>query len=704
MSWLEATATRRLRPLVPGDRHKPRVLSCFSIQGTTMPRSMRALTLSLFGLLLLSCGGGGNGGGPVGISPPGNFAVAQGTTFDDLTFSWTPSPSSVDGYNLDGAVGSEAFSQINTDLIPKDTIGGALSLNPAMPEQLDLHFRIRSQSGTTYSSYAQANYRRGIKPASTLSGSFDPIARGISLSWVKNTLVADGVSLQRRVFGQTGPSPYAPLPPILVNATSYVDYDIQEGVTYGYQVIYTKGTESSAPVATDGLYFNLAAPGHFTVSTDTVSATLTWVPQSKLATELRIVRSSIQSWPLPTDTPIAVLPPTATSYQDQGLAPGQGYTYRVASFNALRDEFATSPAVSAILKPQPVDSLVFQSQLLLLPAAPGTQMDAQGDWLQWPVQLADQSFGLVTTTPSGVFNQGFGTVDAMVPGIMMDRAFQPHIAYSVPSTTSSAEDLKHSWLDLSGWHTEAVATGSHFSFNLLGTQGIPFLVAPDGTPHLIYGKINYPTLKGVEAVWSPSGWTNTEDPQLVSLAAFALDPAGDLLGIRVVVIPQAGSSTLELWTRDAQGTWSSEAIPGLTVGFGAGADSLNFQVGADGTLHLLAYAQATASTPMGLAYLEKRAGVWSQPEYLTTGAYPTSYNGVVVTICPGDQRIFYAGNLPQGLTLFTRSSGGPWQSTLLLTAGNYPYSYFQGLTVSGKFYLGARLGDVAEHVVLFQEQ
>jgi hypothetical protein len=365
-----------------------------------------------------------------------------------------------------------------------------------------------------------------------------------------------------------------------------------------------------------------------------------------------------------------------------------------------------SAAVSAILKPQPVDSLVFQSQLLLLPAAPGTQMDAQGDWLQWPVQLPDRSYGLVTTTPSGVLNQGFGTVDAMVPGILMDRTFQPHVAYSAPSATSTAEDLQHSWRDLGGWHTETVATGSHFLFNLRGNQGIPFLVAPDGTPRLIYGKTDSgnPTLKGVEAVWSPSGWTNSEDPQLVSLAAFALDPAGDLLGIRVVVIPQAANSTLELWTRDAKGTWSSEAIPGLTVGFAAGTESFNFQVGTDGTIHLLANVPATASTPMGLVYLEKRAGVWSQPEYLTTGVYPTSYSGVVATICPGDQRIFFAGNLPQGLTLFTRSSGGSWQSILLLAAGNYPYPFFQGLTVSGKFYLGARLQDLAEHVVLFQEQ
>jgi hypothetical protein len=643
-------------------------------------------------LFFVACsGGGGTGGGALsaGIQPPTQFAAKQSDNYYQVLLTWTASPSTIDGYDLSGAVGSGPYSQIGTGLIPSDVIGGLLTLDPTTPEDTNFQFRICAQQGTNRSDYAQTSYHLGIYPATMFVGDVDPRQQQINLTWVRNSVIADAVVLQRAVGSNPASLDYSTLPMADLTATSYVDTDIQDGNVYNYQIYYRKGSEASSAATCLNVYYSLASPGNLAVATGTSSATLTWVPRSTQATELRVYRKAGFLGVSAGDTPIATLPPTSTTYTDQGLAQGI-YSYCVASYDNKNGNLQMSPMVPAIMQPSALGSSTFQADFQLLPSAPWLQQDASGNWLAWPVLQTDRSYGLLTWTNGSSSCQEFGAVDlTSTPGILMDTSFQPHLAFDLePAGTS--ESLVHGWRDNAGWHSEVVEQGRCYS--TLVRSDFTFLQAPDGTLHLLYGALpgSSGTLHGVDAVRGPGGWTLTEDPQLFAFEKFALDSTGNLLAVKVDISPGASSSTLELWTRAADGSWSSEAIPEVVVPAAEDSSLIQFQVGSDGTIHLITDVSSDYPGGPGTVYLARRSGVWSSPEWIAPTSPAITVDTRQMTICPSNQSIYFAENLSQGLVLFNRPPAGSWQSVLLVPAGPYQLPFWQGLSAAGKFYLATR--------------
>jgi len=650
-------------------------------------------------LLLAGCGGGGKEAR--GLEPPGAFSVAQGSFFNELVLGWTPSPTpGVEGYNLYGAAGSDAFSMINTAVIPADTSGGTLLLPATVPELTDLRFRIQSLKGTALSPFANAGFRLGIRPVGNLVVTIQYDVPSIRLSWFKDSQVADTVVLRKKSVEGSITRPFATLLSTSPDVTSFEDTDVKEGVTYGYEVYLAKGAEASKSIGYDGFYFNLAAPGQLAAATGPDSATLTWVNHSRLATELRVYRSLRFDGIDNGATPISVLPAGATSYTDSGLAQGI-YTYAVASYNAARGEAERSPLVHAILQAPALDGLAFRSRLQSLPVASSYQLDAQGNWMAWPVRGVGQAGSLVTRTPAGDQSLALGTVAyTSLPGILMDNAFRPHLAYTVqpPEAVSTGDlNLVHTWQDDTGWHTETVAShGNYLEPNLTPGGGYPFLVAPDGSLHLLFEQIQTSTPVITEAVRSAAGWTLKADPRLYDFSGFAIAASGELLALKVVWVGAGQKQGLELWTRAGDGSWSGAPVPGVALGNLSDGSSLSLRTAPDGTVHLL------AATPTGVVYLAQRAGLWSQPEAVCTDTrFPG--DGIQLSLGDGGRRPFCAGNTAQGYTLFTRAQDGSWPGTLLVPAGDYPVYAWPGFDAAGKLYLVANITNMNNYYGIFTE-
>ena len=310
--------------------------------------------------------------------------------------------------------------------------------------------------------------------------------------------------------------------------------------------------------------------------------------------------------------------------------------------------------------------------------------------------LAPQSYGLEIWTPTTSTQQAYPAADGSPsdPPILMDSGFQPHMAMA-----DGSGNLVHLWRTADGWQTELVATGAETFF---GSEGcFPFLQAPDGTLHLFYG-FGSPYQQGVEAIRGPGGWTFLQDPQLAAMAAFAFDPDGNLYGLQYQMPAGSQATPLLLWSRAADGTWSSQTVPG-----GGTLSGALFQADATGTFHFLFVKPADASGPQGTVHYGLQSGVWSPPEYLTSGSPqgPSDIGVMPLSVSPQDQRLFCCSNSAEGIVLYTRDPDGTWSSGILLPAGIYPSQCIQGLTASGKVYVVARPADIHDYgAAIFTEQ
>lgn len=636
-------------------------------------------------LLLLLCACGGNGDGTRGIQPPGGFAVTSAPlgNFYELEFTWTPPPGSVDGYNLQGSVGAGGFQALNTTLIPENTSGGTLDLDPSTPERTDFLFRIDAVKGSQTSGWAQAPFHLGIKPATFFSGTVEPALATIHLTWTANSTVADSLTLRRTAFPPGAPATVTTLAPPALGATTYDDTDLHENTTYDYLLTYNKGDESSAAADSGDMFYDLNAPEHLVVTTGASSANLTWTLTSALTSEIRVYRrTAAGSSPSPSGV-LTTLPAAAREYTDTGLTPGI-YTYEVDSYEATTGAEERSGWVTACTQPAPLDGQTFQVQYTSMAWAPSIQPDAQGGWLLWPVAMGAASYGLELWTPSGSTQQFYTKAAGWLsePPILMDAGSQPHMAW-----VDEAYNLVHLWRSTAGWQTETVATDATPFANQGGELAMPFLQAPDGTLHLFYAT-GAPS-QYMEAIRGTAGWTFQADPSLAKLSALAIDPSGTLHGLQYGLAVGGLAQPLILWSRAADGTWSSQQVPG-----GGTLSPALFQVDGTGIFHFLFVKPADASGPQGTVHVAQQAGVWSQPEVLTSES-PQALSGeppMYLSVCPLDQRVFFSSNFPEGTVVFARDPDGAWSSTTLLPASTYPYDIQQGLAASGKVYLVLGLG------------
>ncbi|MFV9506682.1 MAG: C1 family peptidase [Oscillochloridaceae bacterium umkhey_bin13] len=157
----------------------------------------------------------------------------------------------------------------------------------------------------------------------------------LSLAWNDTSTNETGFLLERSIDGMLS---WQQIASLAANQTSFEDTQLRCGRTYHYRVrafnaagssaySNTSGaTTASCPVPTAPLVptnFHVSATGQF-------SLTLAWHDNANNEDGYRIYRWNGLSWPLH-----ATLPANSTSYTDQSLLCGEGYSYLVAAFNSV---------------------------------------------------------------------------------------------------------------------------------------------------------------------------------------------------------------------------------------------------------------------------------------------------------------------------------------------------------------------------------
>lgn len=666
------------------------------------PKIRRFLPFGPLCLLLALCacggssGGGGSdgGGGTTTLQPPSNLSVTWEPlfTFYHLECHWEPGLPSMDGFNLQGAENNGAFQALNKGLVPGDATWYDFDLDPSTPELTDFVFRVEAVKGAQTSAWAQVPFQLGILPPTNFNGYTENMLGTIHLTWTANSLVADNITLQRTASPPSGPSIVTTLAPPPFGTTAYDDTDLHENYEYHYHLTYNKGDLASSAADSFGIFYGLNAPENLAISTGASTANLTWALTSTQTTEIHIYRNTVAgATPSPAGI-LVTLPAGARQYTDTGLTQGL-YSYEVASYEASTSAEEHSSWVTCCTQPALLDGQTLQAQYAAMGVADAVQPDPQGDWLLWPWSIGPQASGLEIWTPTVSTQQTYGQVGYLSdPPMLMDSGFQPHMAW-----VDGSGKLIHLWRTTTGWQTEMVATGVLPFLSQDGELSMPFLQAPDGTLHLFYGTSN-PNLY-VEAIRGTAGWTFQQDPKLASMCAFAMDPSGNLYGMQYGFSPD-GAQPLFLCSRAADGTWTSQQVPG-----GGVLSPALFQADATGTLHFLFVKPADPGGPQGTVHYQWESGVWSQPEYLTSES-PQILSGnhpMYLSICPDDQRLFFCSNFAEGTLLFARDPDGTWSSEPLLPASTYPPYFIQGLTASGKVYLVVWHG-FSSGAVIFTEQ
>jgi fibronectin type 3 domain-containing protein len=175
----------------------------------------------------------------------------------------------------------------------------------------------------------------------------------VQLTWNTNSTTGTGFSVERATNAAFSQNVTTFSVPATTAATAtYVDTTVVPNNTYFYRVQALNNTVTTAfsnPV-TAAIPAPPATPsnGHATLITAT-TVDLAWTNNATNADVYKIFREVVGG----TFTQIASLPPTATTYDDSGLAPGTNYDYHIEAWNISgnadrtgADLYTVSPAIT----------------------------------------------------------------------------------------------------------------------------------------------------------------------------------------------------------------------------------------------------------------------------------------------------------------------------------------------------------------------
>jgi FtsP/CotA-like multicopper oxidase with cupredoxin domain len=169
----------------------------------------------------------------------------------------------------------------------------------------------------------------------------------ISLSWRDNANNETGFQIQRSENGGA----FTTLATVGANVTTYVDATIATGRSYRYSVAAVNGPALSA-YATSGTVvvpMPAAAPSAVTATLQAgPRVAIGWRDNSNNENGFVVQRSTNGG----AFAPLATVGPNVTSYTDSTVAPGNSYSYQVASLRAvITSTFAASPVVIVPVAP-----------------------------------------------------------------------------------------------------------------------------------------------------------------------------------------------------------------------------------------------------------------------------------------------------------------------------------------------------------------
>jgi hypothetical protein len=449
-----------------------------------------------------------------------------------------------------------------------------------------------------------------------------------------------------------------------------------EGKGYVYRMaISLKGYTTPYRQTTSPALVPLNAPNQLKATAKAGGIDLSWVNQSKAATQVIVRRSSGSI-----TTDVATLAPGTTAYSDANLPLGL-YTYVAVAKAGTLESPSTSVSATTL---NPADALALSSTTLSVLSANDASLLASGSWA-----FAQQSpFGILSNAGDAWTAYYPDTTPQLSPSlIQVDAAGHPHSCYLIPSTSSPSHSiLRHLWHDGTAWQTENLWEGA--VANSYGTPNLQFTLDSTGRPQVLMsvggyyctvGTMQYVHYAG--GAWKIDSLANAANASLTAAAfSLSLDAADQphllfLLGANAVDVQPNGSGG---WLA---GTLSSEPLSTYP------STSLQ-QVCTDAANGWLFYTTATSSYPylVSLKARQKVAGIWQAPQTLTS-AY-LSYGDTPMRNCSSADRsrtvVGFA--TPSGLKVY-HLAGGTWHETLVYSSSQSTMWYRMGLDGANKLHV-----------------
>ena len=627
-----------------------------------MPRARSVVGAGLFGLLV-ACKGGGGGSDPVPPPPPTALTLAAGPTFEELTVTWTPPATPVEGFAFEGRVESGPYEAV-PGLLPGDAIGAYVLLNPATPELVTLGARMRAYRAGLYSAYSnEASFFRGLRPPASLTVTLEDWER-LRLAWTGHSTAATALQVERALYDDLTYTvgPYAVVASLTPESDSYLDASgLLPNRSYHYRIRHL-GAYRGAPVESGSVEAvanerpTPAPPVDLQALPVGTGAQLGWRNRSAMATAVSVLRADAWTSDPLAPTLLASLPPSATAFMDDPLPPGL-YTYRVSAGGTPSD------AAPLLLPP-----MGLTAEALTLPRGPYAARDALGRW--WMASTSDPyaaAWPTLTLSPPAATSLAPWVLDLPIgslvaePGLLMDAAGHPHAVFlkALPNgTTSFPSDLVHAWHDGSAWQQETLARRTVASSS--ASVGASFVLGPEGWPCVAWRNAGYDLApewaEKVAGAWVVQPVAST---LLGPGRDFALRLAVGAEGTLFLSLAQGGTAVLQ--TRAPGGAWNEAVVP---TGSFDGDAPLPLPV-TDGLLLAYHRIRFGEDLPDRIVALLRSGDSWGAPEEV--GAYATSSAGQPWTCASreGEAALLVPEPRPEGLWLYRWSRAGGWRGLRL---------------------------------------
>jgi hypothetical protein len=600
-----------------------------------------------FCLLLIGCGGGGGSSSPAPVAP--QLSATYDPARTQITLTWIQAPGNFEGYNLEFRTNSGPYTLINPSPIFSGVTTATLTFTATPPELTTFGFRIYTVTNAVNGPYSNvAGIKTPLLPPTYLTAAYSVADGGILIKWVTLSLLTDRYVLEHAPCDAAGVLTGAWTSLALPNpaATTFVDKAVAETQGYLYRVTAWSGTASST---TKGPSLRAVtpplAPAAFAAQALPDAVGLTWVNQSKTATQIRITR--VASGGYGPTVLVATLPGTNTSFQDASLPLGY-YLYTISVSDG--QSTTTGPALyAAPANPNGSPSLTASAQTTGLSVG-CFALSPGGLW----------AFG--TSSPFTVLPAPWGTWPAWVPPtsvynglkdpLRLDAQSRPHALYA--NQTTSATVLNHVWFDGSAWITEVIAQApSTGTLSFINTYGLD----RTGSPHaLLYTATGPRYTRKVAGAWVQ------ED----------IDPSNTLSGNWHLFFDPSDTPHVLLTTsmdsreysRNADGTWTRQILPNTMSPF----VGIHFEDGvwADANTAWVFYKIPDVNTPANDAFwaMQKVNGAWQPPVLLKSFPSTGVADSPSVALSPDGTRVAAVFVQKNGLFFFTQPAQG-WVESLL---------------------------------------
>jgi hypothetical protein len=163
-------------------------------------------------------------------------------TSSSVSLSWTDNSNNEDGFKIERALGSGAFSQVATVATNTTSYTSTgLTANTAY------RFRVRANNGTTNSSYSNVlsvttDAATIIVNAPSALNSPSKTSSSVSLNWTDNSNNEDGFKIERAL----GSGAFSQIATVATNTTSYTNTGLTANTAYRFRVRANNGTTNSS--------------------------------------------------------------------------------------------------------------------------------------------------------------------------------------------------------------------------------------------------------------------------------------------------------------------------------------------------------------------------------------------------------------------------------------------------------------------------